>query len=82
MNKKYFVLLVLFFLSPVLSASTKILIFGDFGTGDENQKLVARDMITYCQKHGCDFALTTGDNIYPKGVGNLASGEPELFAHN
>lgn len=73
--KKAQALIFLFLFSHTLSASTKILVFGDFGTGDENQKLVARDMTKYCQSQGCDFAVTVGDNIYPKGVVNLFQGQ-------
>lgn len=76
--KFYFKLFsVLFFFFSIVSFSvkstslqTKILIFGDFGTGDDKQKLVADDMVQYCKQNGCHFAITTGDNIYPKGVGN------------
>jgi len=57
------ILYFLFLLSPALASSTNILVFGDFGTGDEKQKLVARDMASYCKSEKCDFALTVGDNI-------------------
>lgn len=52
-------------------SSAKILVFGDFGTGSEDQDLVARDMANFCRAKGCDFAITTGDNIYPRGVENI-----------
>jgi hypothetical protein len=71
------ILLLLLVFSSVLSASTKILIFGDFGTGDGNQKLVAQDMHNYCKKKGCDFAITTGDNIYTRGVENLLNNKAD-----
>lgn len=66
-----------FLLAGGVSATARILVFGDFGTGDANQELVARDMIQYCAAHGCDFAVTVGDNIYPKGVENLYQGKTD-----
>lgn len=53
----------------------KILVFGDFGTGKENQVIVANSMIDYCQQKTCDFGVTVGDNIYPEGVQNQRNGE-------
>jgi predicted MPP superfamily phosphohydrolase len=53
-----------------------ILVFGDFGTGTEEQRMVAEKMISYCHKKNCDFAVTTGDNIYKKGIENNANGTP------
>ncbi|HZV12442.1 MAG TPA: tartrate-resistant acid phosphatase type 5 family protein, partial [Candidatus Kapabacteria bacterium] len=44
------------------------LVFGDWGTGDENQKLVAQRMAEKAQKDGAQFAVVLGDNFYPKGV--------------
>jgi tartrate-resistant acid phosphatase type 5 len=46
----------------------RILVFGDSGTGDENQMKVAAAMQKFCEKHGCDLALVLGDNIHPQGV--------------
>ncbi len=46
----------------------RILVFGDSGTGDENQIKVAVAMQTFCEKNGCDLALMLGDNIHPRGV--------------
>src|SRR5262245_20495367 len=63
----------LFLFAPGLLAA-KILVFGDFGTGDDKQKLVAQDMMRYCALNGCDFAITVGDNIYPNGVQNYYDG--------
>jgi hypothetical protein len=57
------------------TSSAKILLFGDFGTGLEDQALVADDMAKFCQAKTCDFAITTGDNIYPRGVENLKNGK-------
>lgn len=57
--------------------STKILAFGDFGTGDEHQKHTADAMTSYCKEKGCDFAITVGDNIYPRGVENFLDGKAD-----
>jgi tartrate-resistant acid phosphatase type 5 len=46
----------------------RILVFGDNGTGDENQMKVASAMQKFCEKNGCDLALMLGDNIHPQGV--------------
>lgn len=46
----------------------RILVFGDNGTGDGNQKKVASAMQKFCEKNGCDLALMLGDNIHPQGV--------------
>jgi len=46
----------------------RILVFGDNGTGDENQLKVAGAMQKFCEKNGCDLALMLGDNIHPQGV--------------
>jgi acid phosphatase len=46
----------------------RILVFGDSGTGDENQMKVAASMKSFCTKNECDFALMLGDNFHPRGV--------------
>ena len=46
----------------------RILIFGDSGTGDEDQMKVALGMRNFCAKHECHLALMLGDNIHPAGV--------------
>ena len=52
--------------------SLKFLVFGDAGTGDQNQERVASAMWQVCapdgQTNSCDFALVLGDNIYQHGV--------------
>ncbi len=45
-----------------------ILLFGDSGTGSDDQAEVGRLMIETCRDAGCDLALTFGDNIYRRGV--------------
>jgi predicted phosphodiesterase len=50
-------------------------VIGDFGTGDDVQRSVARRMCKWHDKHPFDTAITTGDNIYPDG-------DPDLFKPN
>ena len=56
-----------------------LLVFGDSGTGDEDQKLVAAAMAQACATNSCDAALVLGDLIYPRGV---ESAEDSLFRTN
>lgn len=58
------------FVSPVHSASSTVhfVAFGDFGTGSASQYAVAKAIKNQCDKMGCDFAVTLGDNIYNNGV--------------
>ena len=51
----------------------KIVIFGDAGTGKPDQYKVGKAMYEVCQRKGCDFAMTTGDNIYRDGVKDVKS---------
>lgn len=51
-----------------ISQGTKILIFGDSGTGLTNQYLVSRTMAATCANVGCDWTLMAGDNIYENGA--------------
>lgn len=59
------------------NAGVGILVFGDFGTGSIEQHNVAQKMISYCSTNKCDFALTTGDNVYKKGIENAPDGTPK-----
>jgi tartrate-resistant acid phosphatase type 5 len=52
------------------------LAFGDSGTGDPSQFRVAAAMIQFCQAHPCQFALHTGDILYPQGV--ISTTDPRL----
>ena len=45
-----------------------ILVFGDFSFGTEAQYKVGKTMKRVCDRVGCDFAVTTGDNIYEGGI--------------
>ncbi|MHA8071713.1 metallophosphoesterase [Aquirufa ecclesiirivi] len=50
-------------------ADISFLVMGDFGRhGEYNQKEVAKQMAITGTEADIDFIITTGDNIYPKGV--------------
>lgn len=45
------------------------IVFGDYGrNGLFGQQMVADQMEKYCSSQKCEFAITTGDNIYNYGV--------------
>lgn len=46
----------------------RVLAFGDFGNGSQNQKEVAASMLQYHRQRPFDFAITLGDNFYDKGM--------------
>jgi tartrate-resistant acid phosphatase type 5 len=46
----------------------RVLAFGDFGDGSDAQKRVAGAMLRYHEGHAFDFAITLGDNFYPRGM--------------
>lgn len=46
----------------------RFLVIGDWGTGGQGQARVATSMVATAKSHGCDYVISTGDNIYPKGV--------------
>lgn len=52
--------------------------FGDGGTGTPGQLAVAAGMAAHCRKAGCDFAIHTGDIVYPAGITGV--GDPHLVA--
>ncbi|NBX93030.1 MAG: hypothetical protein EB078_00175 [Proteobacteria bacterium] len=60
--------LLFFCWGQCFSASVGFLAFGDSGSGDANQKTVARATARFCQDEICQFVLLLGDNIYPSGV--------------
>lgn len=43
-------------------------IFGDSGSGDENQKKVARSIGEYCKEVNCKSIFHTGDIVYDNGI--------------
>lgn len=61
------------------SQTVRFVAFGDFGTGAAGQYAVAKAMKQHCQKLGCDFAITLGDNIYNNGVSSV--NDPQFQTH-
>ncbi len=58
------------------------LVFGDAGTGSDDQFEVGRRMAEVCQLADCDLALMLGDNFYNRGVNAPNNGEWDLaFDH-
>lgn len=58
------------------------LVFGDAGTGSDDQFEVGRRMAEVCQLADCDLALMLGDNFYNRGVNAPKNGEWDLaFDH-
>lgn len=58
---------------PVFTVETirpliRVLAFGDFGSGDDNQKANAAAMAAYARNYPFDFGLTLGDNFYDEGM--------------
>jgi hypothetical protein len=58
---------------PVFSVDSvgprvRFLAFGDFGTGNAQQKEVAAAILKYHEKAPFDFAVTLGDNFYSVGM--------------
>jgi hypothetical protein len=60
---------------PVFSAkdqsTIRVVAFGDFGTGTDEQKQVASAMMTHHQQSPFDIGITVGDNFYPVGMESL-----------
>lgn len=46
----------------------RFLVIGDWGTGGSGQAGVADAMTRTAERYGCDYIISTGDNIYPSGV--------------
>ncbi len=46
----------------------RFLVVGDWGTGGKEQRNVAKAMVATARSQGCEHVISTGDNIYPKGV--------------
>jgi acid phosphatase len=53
---------------PAKGEGMRFLVMGDWGTGASGQASVARAMARTADRNGCDYIISTGDNIYPKGV--------------
>ena len=48
----------------------RVLAFGDFGTGQQQQKNTATAIADYATRQRFDFGLTVGDNFYSTGLPN------------
>ncbi len=46
----------------------RVLAFGDFGQDTPGQREAAAAMLQYHRQHRFDFAITLGDNFYPRGM--------------
>jgi len=57
------------------AAYERFIAIGDMGSGNDDQKKVAAAMALRAAKEKIAFILTTGDNIYPKGVQSV--GDPQ-----
>ncbi|MBF0290327.1 MAG: metallophosphoesterase [SAR324 cluster bacterium] len=53
------------------SSEIRILLFGDAGSGDANQKKVAESSAQTCAEKGCDLVLLLGDNFIMDGVSSV-----------
>jgi hypothetical protein len=51
--------------------SIRVVAFGDFGTGTDDQKQVASAITTHHQQSPFDIGITVGDNFYPIGMESL-----------
>ena len=54
--------------------SIRVLAFGDYGNGSQNQRNVAGAMKRYHNNKHFDFGITLGDNFYSRGM--LSTGDP------
>ncbi len=55
--------------------SVRFLIIGDWGAGGKFQRQVASRMLRKAEDEQCGFVISTGDNIYPKGVESATDGQ-------
>lgn len=53
---------------PDGAAHERFIAFGDWGTGDPDQRRVAQAMAAWARRSGLAFMLTVGDNFYQRGV--------------
>jgi len=57
----------LFSLKPA-GQPVRVLAFGDFGQGTPGQQRTAQAMLRFHESTSFDFAITLGDNFYPRGM--------------
>lgn len=67
--------------SPEPAKGASFIFFGDSGTGEAAQQLVAQAIKKHCEKNpgACSFVLLLGDNFYPSGVQNVE--DPKWTTH-
>jgi hypothetical protein len=53
---------------PEKRRAIRVVAFGDFGTGSEDQVRTARALARFHRKERIDLGLTLGDNFYPRGM--------------
>jgi acid phosphatase len=63
---------------PLRAAQGEVsfLVIGDWGTGTDDQRKVARQLALASRAIGARFVVSTGDNIYPRGL--KAPGDPQF----
>lgn len=52
-----------------VKGKTRFAVIGDWGTGDDDQMGLAKQMIQAHRQEAFDFVIAAGDNIYPNGAG-------------
>lgn len=57
--------------APLSNPSLQFFTFGDWGSGDSNQRAVADALRNFCNSEPCDFGLLLGDNFYDFGVDSV-----------
>ena len=62
-----------------VQSTARFLIFGDSGEANETQARIAAGMARFCAKEGCEFAVHTGDIIYPEGISS--ADDPRLISN-
>ena len=67
------------FLDLPTGPSLRVLVLGDWGTGEEGQREVAEGIAASHLDSPPDFVLTVGDNFYPSGVSG--PGDPIWGSH-
>ena len=60
------------FSSPV-DNKIRFAVIGDWGTGDQDEAGIARQMVASYQRTPFDFVIAAGDNVYPNGSGRYFS---------
>jgi len=53
---------------PVEGETVRFIAMGDWGKGNDTQREVAAGVAAVCERQGCNFVLSLGDNLYPKGA--------------